>query len=90
MLLLLCLVQFPEFFLLWQHLLQHLIFKFKEKPQQTTLSITSTKFKHKNEEARVIDNVDYFADMRRKFGDLLPDNAIPHEMIEKLKSQGRW
>lgn len=71
-------------------MVSHLIFKFKEKPQQTTLSITSTKFKHKNEEARVIDNVDYFADMRRKFGDLLPDNAIPHEMIEKLKSQGRW
>ena len=36
-----------------------------------------------------VDNIEYFAEMRKKFGDTV-SHAIPHEVIELLKSQGKW
>ncbi len=36
-----------------------------------------------------VDNIEYFAEMRKKFGDTV-SHAIPIEVIELLKSQGRW
>jgi hypothetical protein len=36
-----------------------------------------------------VDNIEYFAEMRKKFGDTV-SHAIPIEVIEFLKSQGRW
>jgi hypothetical protein len=39
--------------------------------------------------ARKIDNVEYFADLRKKHGDKIGD-AVPQEIVDILKSQGRW
>jgi hypothetical protein len=36
-----------------------------------------------------IDNIEYFAEMRKKHGDAL-GNAVPQDIVEILKAQGRW
>jgi hypothetical protein len=36
-----------------------------------------------------MDNIEHFAEARRKFGAAV-SNAVPPEIIEILKSQGRW
>ncbi len=68
----------------------HLIFNFKEKKQSTDLFVKSRNISKHSKGQDSVNNIDYFAEMRRKFGDLLPIDAIPKEMIEKLKSDGRW
>ena len=47
------------------------------------------KSKYHSEKNDDIDNIEYFADMRKKYGDAVT-NAIPDHIIELLKSQGRW
>lgn len=37
-----------------------------------------------------VDNLQHYADMRKRFGNALPVGAIPVEIIEQLKAQGRW
>jgi hypothetical protein len=44
---------------------------------------------NKNQSNNHIDNIEYFADMRKKYGDAV-SSAIPTDVIELLKSQGRW
>lgn len=47
------------------------------------------KSKYHSEKNDDTNNIEYFADMRKKYGDAV-SNAIPSDMIELLKSQGRW
>jgi plasmid replication initiation protein len=72
----------------------HLIFEFKEKesaPSLVKVKKQKTKNKDDNDDKNgvIIDNIEYFADMRKKYGDAVT-KAIPADMIELLKSQGRW
>jgi plasmid replication initiation protein len=69
--------------------ISHLVFEFKEKKNSL---FVKPKNKVREDVANVstTNNIDYFADMRKKFGDLLPENAIPEDMIKYLKSQNRW
>lgn len=68
----------------------HLTFEFsekqpiklkKEKSKDTDQKIKKPEFK--------VDNVDYFAKLREKYGDKIND-AVPSEIIDILKAQGRW
>jgi plasmid replication initiation protein len=72
----------------------HLIFEFKEKESAPSLvKVKKQKTKNKDDnddkDGVIIDNIEYFADMRKKYGDAVT-KAIPADMIELLKSQGRW
>lgn len=72
--------------------ISHLIFEFneKKKPVDENRKIKSkVKLKNKTEDIK-IENIDHFADIRKRFGDSVPANAIPTEIVEQLKSQGRW
>lgn len=68
----------------------NLTFEFKEK-LLTTEGKQKKKTKTKTEaQVQKIENIDHFANMRKRFGEALPIGAIPEEIIEQLKSQGRW
>jgi plasmid replication initiation protein len=58
-------------------------------PKKSKSATAQSKSSSKNKEDSV-NNVDYFADMRQKFGDLLPIDTIPQEIIDELKNSGRW
>lgn len=58
----------------------------KIKPEKHINSSTSKKNINNIDD---IDNIEYFADMRKKYGDAVT-NAIPDHIIELLKFQGRW
>lgn len=63
------------------------VFDFKEKaPVKKTKIATGPKPK----EAAPVDNLEYFADMRRRFGETLPLDAIPADLVEQLKAKGKW
>lgn len=65
----------------------HIVFEFKIKaPAKKAKTVTAPKPK----EAAPVDNFEYFADMRRRFGDTLPLDAIPAEIIDQLKAAGCW
>lgn len=67
----------------------HLTFEFSEKlPPVAEKPKKKKAVKAKPENVKV-DNLDYFADIHNKFGDAVTA-AIPPEIIETLKSQGRW
>ena len=72
--------------------ISHLIFEFKEK--QSPVHVKKTMLKKEDvsvEDVSVrVNNVDYFAEMRMKFGNALPINSIPDEIVTILKNQGRW
>jgi plasmid replication initiation protein len=69
----------------------NLTFEFKEKltEEKTKKKILKKSVVEKpvNEP---IDNLQHYADMRKRFGNALPVGAIPPEIIEQLKAQGRW
>jgi|LakMenEpi03Aug12_release.lakeMendotaPanAssembly.Ray.scaffolds.fasta_scaffold516154_1 plasmid replication initiation protein len=77
-------------------------FKFSYSPKIVKPKISSKSTQHRSPQANVqselnpknkeysINNVDYFAEMRKKFGSALPSNAIPEQIISVLKEQGRW
>ncbi|MDD5227293.1 MAG: RepB family plasmid replication initiator protein [Methylococcales bacterium] len=68
----------------------HLTFEFSEKlPLVPEKPKKKTTVKAKTEDVKPTDNIDYFADMRKRFGDVITA-AIPEEIIEILKAQGRW
>ena len=70
--------------------ISHLIFEFSEKkPPEPEKSKRKTKAKAKAEPVK-LENLDHFAEMRKRFGDAIPTGAIPSEIIEQLKAQGRW
>lgn len=70
--------------------ISHLIFEFSEKKSpEPEKSKRKTKAKAKAEPVK-IENLDHFAEMRKRFGDAIPAGAIPPEIIEQLKTQGRW
>ncbi len=70
--------------------ISHLIFEFSEKK---TLAAEKpkrkTKPKAKVEDIK-LENIDHYAETRKRFGDAIPAGAIPPEIIEQLKAQGRW
>jgi plasmid replication initiation protein len=68
----------------------HLTFEFSEKlPLVSEKPKKKTTTKAKTEPVKK-DNLDFFAEMRKRFGKAIPPGAIPDEAIEILKSQGRW
>lgn len=67
----------------------HLTFTFAEKqPLKPKKAKTTAKAKPEPEAVK-IDNVEYFAEMRKKHGDRIGD-AVPQDIVEILKAQGRW
>ncbi len=65
----------------------HLTFQFSEKVPPAP----EKKAKLKAKPAAVkTDNIDFYAEMRNRFGESLPVDSIPAEAIEILKAQGRW
>jgi plasmid replication initiation protein len=70
--------------------ISHLIFEFSEKtPPEPEKPKRKTKPKAVVEPVK-LENIDHFAEMRKRFGDKIPAGAIPAEIIEQLKAQGRW
>jgi len=72
----------------------HLTFEFSEK--QTVVPLKKPRARPKSIKPPTtevnetkIDNLEYFADMRKKYGDAAK-GAIPKDIVEKLKKQGRW
>jgi plasmid replication initiation protein len=61
----------------------HLTFQFSEKLPPAA---PEKKAKPKPQ----TDNIEFYAEMRKRFGESIPAGAIPPEAIELLKSQGRW
>lgn len=71
--------------------ISHLIFEFDEKkPPEPEKPKRKTKPKVCVTEPVKLENIDHFAEMRKRFGDAIPAGAIPSEIIEQLKAQGRW
>jgi plasmid replication initiation protein len=68
--------------------ISHLIFEFSEK-KPLAPEKPKRKTKAKAEPVK-LENLDHFAEMRKRFGDAIPAGAIPPEIIEQLKTQGRW
>ncbi len=67
----------------------HLTFEFSEKlPPVPEKPKKKTTVKAKPETAKT-DSLEQFAEMRKRFGDTVAD-IMPLEIIEILKSQGRW
>ncbi len=62
------------------------IFDFKTKEKAPP----AKKPKAATEESKPVDNLKYFADMRKRFGESLPVDAIPLDIIEQLKACGKW
>ena len=67
----------------------HLTFTFAEKQPLKPKKARSTTKAKPEPEAVKIDNVEYFAEMRKKHGDKVGD-AVPPEIVEILKAKGRW
>jgi hypothetical protein len=59
----------------------------QNKTSQSKTTAGPTKYKYQ-EKSNDIDNIEYFADIRKRYGDAA--KGIPAEIIELLKSQGRW
>jgi plasmid replication initiation protein len=70
----------------------HLTFTFAEKKPEKLVKLKQ-KIKatpqSPEKSAAKIDNVEYFADLRKKHGDKIGD-AVPQDIVEILKAQGRW
>jgi plasmid replication initiation protein len=69
----------------------HLTFTFAEKkPEKLAKLKQKIKATPQTPEksAAKIDNVEYFAEMRKKFGDAV--GTVPSDIVEILKAQGRW
>jgi len=72
----------------------HLTFEFSEKQPPVPLKKAVSKaksVKKKTQEIQEdkIDNLDYFADLRKKYGSAVEDKFSP-AIVEQLKAQGRW
>lgn len=72
----------------------HLTFEFSEKkppaPLKKAVSKTkSTKKKTPEIQESKIDNLDYFADLRKKYGDAVKEK-IPQDIAKQLKAKGLW
>ena len=72
----------------------HLTFEFSEKqppaPLKKAVSKTkSTKKKIVEIQEDKIDNLDYFAGLRKKYGDAVKDK-FSQDIVEQLKAQSRW
>ena len=72
----------------------HLTFEFSEKKPVEPLKKPRAKTKALKQPTTEIneikiDNLEYFADMRKKYGDAAK-NAISKDIVAKLKEQGRW
>jgi plasmid replication initiation protein len=59
-------------------------------PKKTSQSQKDShiKSKYPSEKNDVIDNIEYFADVRKRYGDAA--KGIPLDVVELLKAQGRW
>jgi plasmid replication initiation protein len=65
----------------------HLTFKFAEKK---VAKKTKNKKTQSEKPVTKLDDITHYAELRKKFGDALPADAIPVDIAEKLKSQGKW
>jgi plasmid replication initiation protein len=63
----------------------HVIFDFKTKEKASPAKKPKTAT-----ESKPVSNLDHYAAMRKKFGDRLPVDTIPLEIVEQLKTCGRW
>jgi plasmid replication initiation protein len=61
----------------------HIIFDFKTKSSPVKKTKTPP-------ESKPVTNLEHYAVMRARFGDNLPLDAIPVEIIEQLKACGKW
>lgn len=73
----------------------HLTFEFSEKKPIEPLKKPRTKTKAAKQPATEvneikIDNLDYFADMRKRYKGKFNEKSVPQDIIEQLKAQGRW
>jgi plasmid replication initiation protein len=73
----------------------HLTFEFSEKkpvvPLRKTRAKTKTLKQPTTEVNEIkIDNLEYFADMRKKYKGKFNEKSVPQDIVEKLKAQGRW
>jgi plasmid replication initiation protein len=73
----------------------HLTFEFSEKKSPTPLKkvISKTKSTKKTTvevKEEKIDNLEYFAQMRKKYKGKFNEKSVPQDIVEKLKTQGRW
>jgi plasmid replication initiation protein len=73
----------------------HLTFEFSEKKPIEPLKKPCTKTKAAKQPATEvneikIDNLDYFADMRKRYKGKFNEKSVPQDIIEQLKAQGRW
>ena len=72
----------------------HLTFEFSEKQPPAPLKkavskAKSVKKKIQETQEDKINNLDYFADLRKKYGSAVEDK-FSTDIIEQLKAQGRW
>jgi plasmid replication initiation protein len=68
----------------------HLTFEFSEKkPVKLKKPKTTTTKATPQPTVTKVDNVEYFADMRKKYGDK-SGLIVPEDISEILKAQGRW
>jgi plasmid replication initiation protein len=73
----------------------HLTFEFSEKKPVVPLKKPRAKTKAlKQPTTEVneikIDNLEYFADMRKRYKGKFNEQNVPQDIVEKLKAQGRW
>lgn len=73
----------------------HLTFEFSEKKPVVPLKKPRTKTKAiKQPTPEVneikIDNLEYFAEMRKKYKGKFNEKSVPQDIVEKLKAQGHW
>lgn len=66
-----------------------IVFDFKEKPKVKSANAVKKKSQLPKQVIKEND-FEHYANLRKQFGDKLPVNAIPIEIIEQLKQLGRW
>ncbi len=73
----------------------HLTFEFSEKQPPAPLKKAVSKARAVKKKAvevqeDKIDNLEYFADMRKKYKGKFNEKSVPQDIVEQLKAQGRW
>lgn len=67
-----------------------IVFDFKPKEHEPTSKKIKNKPVQTAPESKQVDNLEEYATMRKRFGDSLPTDAIPPEIIEQLKKAKKW
>jgi plasmid replication initiation protein len=67
-----------------------IVFDFKPKENEPTSKKIKNKPMQTTPESKQVDNLEEYATMRKRFGNSLPTDAIPPEIIEQLKKAKKW